>query len=1337
MLMNKYIDKKQNIYFIGIGGCGMSSLALIFKKLNYKISGSDILTSKFTNLLKQNNIIVYKNHHKNNLKNIDLIVRSTAINDNNIEILEGKRLNIPIFHRSDALNYIISLHKNSIGILGTHGKGTITGCIIKCLLDNNYNVNYSIGGILIDYKNNYCIKNKKDYFITEVDESDGSFQKLKLDFILINNLSNDHMDYYKNFNNLVNTFANYINENNFKKIFLNLSDVGCCRLLNLIKNKNNVLSYGYSKNYKYYGKFIKLKKTYKISEKFSEFSYMNTILKTKLSAKFNINNLIGSLALCNYIGCDTKSLKIPIKKYSGVEDRFTTKFKDTNSYTKVYAHHPTEIKLIIDSFKNKENYKIIAIYEPFGSKKFFDDTEKELINCFKNSDEMIMLDYKNIKYKNNINIVEIFNKIIHKNKIMIPEYFKVYNYLNKFKSKTAFIFFGVPNKFNEYSILNMADDLLNNKFKSKIRNISDLIENLNVNTYGNNNKIISHLSDNSKNIKENSLFFGIKGKKFDGNNYIDEVISKGCKCIVSEIDPTRNDVSWIKTNNIRKTMSIISSRFYGNYKFKIIGVTGTNGKTSTCFITYTNLYKNGYNTLYIGSLGVYYNGKKIKSLIGRTTPNNLDIHKIFNDYLLADFVVMEVTSHALELYRVYDIKFEVVLLTNITQDHLDFHGSIENYTKAKLKIFKLNSKFKIINKKYKSLISENIKLFGDNYDSVLNTINGLELDVFYKNKIVKLKTPYYGDCYKENLLAFVSIIDCLNININKFYFPKIYGRMEKIANNPTVIVDFAHTPDAIENMIKSIKSVLNNKIAVIFGCGGDRDKNKRKLMGDIVRKYADKIYITSDNPRTEDPEEICKQIGNNYIVDREKAIMKSFELSKDWIILILGKGDEEYQIFKKKYYYSDVQIYNKIKTFYKKNILILGYGKSGKSVEKKIKKFNCNIDIYDDMKNKKQININDYDFIIVSPGIKPNHRYLKNKIVKYSEFEIGYKLHSNCKWVGITGTNGKSTTVSLLGMIYDNVVGNIGIPVSSLPDKIEYNDTIITEVSSFQLKYIDKFRPNICAILNITTDHMDYHNDFEDYKNTKMKISMNQKDTDFLLLPYDFKYIKDVKGLSKIIFFGKKIINKNCVYEENNNIILILDNIEKIIFKITNNKLIGYFNKLNIIVAGTIAYLDGKNSTIIEDAIEKFIPLEHRLEHFMNYNKIKFINNSVSTNYASCISSIQIYENPIILILGGLTKNNNPFVEIFKFVKKKSNIKKIICYGDAVNEIREINKKFNYDFLITFSNLEETINYTKEIAIDNDIILFSPACSSFDQYKSYKFRGNHFKNYCQEVFTNN
>ena len=283
--------KKDNIkiFLIGIGGCGMSSIARMLRYEGYDVSGSDLCFSKMVKILNKEGINVFNQHNRDNIKGMSFVVFSSAIDDSNVELLEAKKLKIPIFHRTEILNYFVSMHKFRIGVMGTHGKGTVTGSIINCLESNLLDVNFFVGGILVNKKTNYSVKNKKEYFVVEIDESDGKFVNINLNYLLINNLSIDHMDYFGNFDNLLNKILDYINNSNLKKLYLNLSDSGCKKLYDLIDDKTNIITFGFLDNFDYNGKILSLRKPYYKGE-FSNFEFMGYKFKTPLSAGFNINN---------------------------------------------------------------------------------------------------------------------------------------------------------------------------------------------------------------------------------------------------------------------------------------------------------------------------------------------------------------------------------------------------------------------------------------------------------------------------------------------------------------------------------------------------------------------------------------------------------------------------------------------------------------------------------------------------------------------------------------------------------------------------------------------------------------------------------------------------------------------------------------------------------------------------------------------------------------------------------------------------------------------------------------------------------------------------------------
>jgi len=326
---------------------------------------------------------------------------------------------------------------------------------------------------------------------------------------------------------------------------------------------------------------------------------------------------------------------------------------------------------------------------------------------------------------------------------------------------------------------------------------------------------------------------------------------------------------------------------------KFIGITGTNGKTTTAFLIGYILDKLGFSVGIQGTEGFYLNNKKVEPKTLTTPPILTTIDRLYK--YKPQFFIMEVSSHAIIQNRIDGIKFDLKIFTNLSQDHLDYHKNMQEYQKAKEMFFKDNT-LKIINKNYNLNINKNNSYF------------------YPLNK--KFETKLKGDFNQENFQsAILGVSKLLNISIDKIAniakdFSGIAGRMEEVA--PKIIIDFAHTPDGMQKVLESIK---DEKI-VVFGAGGDRDKSKRKLMGQIADKYSKYIILTNDNPRCENELEIINDIKQGIkntpyevILDREKAIKKAIELQKNEYILLLGKGDEKYiQKCKEKIPFSEKEI---------------------------------------------------------------------------------------------------------------------------------------------------------------------------------------------------------------------------------------------------------------------------------------------------------------------------------------------------------------------------------------------------------------------------------------------
>ena len=441
----------------------------------------------------------------------------------------------------------------------------------------------------------------------------------------------------------------------------------------------------------------------------------------------------------------------------------------------------------------------------------------------------------------------------------------------------------------------------------------------------------------SREIKENDIFVALEGSVADGHDYIKNAYENGAKCIiVSREIPLEFPVTYILVENLRKKLAIISSNFYGwpQNKLKIIGFTGTNGKTSSTYFLENIL--GAEKVARIGTIEYKIGADIVEA--NNTTPESLDIVKFCKKAVEKnmEYLIMEVSSHALEIGRVDMLTFDAAIFTNLTQDHLDFHQNIENYFNAKRKLFfMLREKNKCvlnIDDKYGKVLydefggfSYGINYKSDIYGQILNIeSNGQEVEINIDNNSYKLKINLLGKFNLYNILGVIGAAKILNINnetiINKVKSLKgAPGRYELVncPSNFSVIVDYSHTEDSLENILISLNEIKKARIITVFGCGGDRDRIKRPKMGKVAEDLSDIAIVTSDNPRTEVPEDIIEEIvvglsKDNHLVisDREEAIIKAVELAQAGdIILIAGKGHETYQVIgRTKYHFDDKEI---------------------------------------------------------------------------------------------------------------------------------------------------------------------------------------------------------------------------------------------------------------------------------------------------------------------------------------------------------------------------------------------------------------------------------------------
>ncbi|MGV1060492.1 UDP-N-acetylmuramoyl-L-alanyl-D-glutamate--2,6-diaminopimelate ligase [Clostridium perfringens] len=449
---------------------------------------------------------------------------------------------------------------------------------------------------------------------------------------------------------------------------------------------------------------------------------------------------------------------------------------------------------------------------------------------------------------------------------------------------------------------------------------------------GNEESKVQNIRYDNRKIEQGDAFVCVKGFKVDGHSFIGDAIKKGARVlIVQEEVSVQEDITIIKVKDTRKALAIMSSNYFGNpkNKLKIIGITGTNGKTTSAFIIKSILEKAGFMTGLIGTIANYIGNKKVDAV--RTTPESYELHELFKNMVDAgvEYCVMEVSSHSLELDRVYGIQFEEGIFTNLTRDHLDFHKTFENYYNAKFKLFE-RSNHSIINldDPYGANIVKDIE-----EREVKTRISTFSIEKESDFKAFEIKSHSNGSEFKVNLEGIEEfsinipgeyniynslgcIICAYNLNIPMDKIKEglsdvvIPGRCELVAkekNLPySIIIDYAHTPDGLENILSTVKAFTKNRMISVFGCGGDRDKVKRPQMGKIGCELSDIAIITSDNPRSEEPMDIINDIVkplnyDNFVIEvnRKEAIRKAMNMALEGdVIVIAGKGHETYQILK-------------------------------------------------------------------------------------------------------------------------------------------------------------------------------------------------------------------------------------------------------------------------------------------------------------------------------------------------------------------------------------------------------------------------------------------------------
>ncbi len=433
------LGQKEIIHFIGIGGIGMSGLAQIMNNMGFKIQGSDQLKNKNTYSCIKSGIKVFTGHTQKNVKNATIIVRSSAIKNNNAEIVYARSKKIPIYSRAEVLADVVSLKKNII-ITGSHGKTTTTSLISKILSDQKLDPTIINGGVINSLNSNASL-GKGEWAILEADESDGSFLKLPINYSIVTNIDNEHLDFYKNYKNLENSFKRFIEKTPpTGKAIICLDNKNIKNILNKIKNKN-ILTYGENKNSDFKISNIRYKIGYSVFDlNYRDIKKRNNKIRNiqlKLLGKHNVLNAAAATTLCTILGVNKNIIKKSLKRFSGVQRRMTKIFsKNKNDFYDDYAHHPTEITSILEGVKNiYKNRKIISIFEPHRYSRVL-SLKKEFAKSFKMSDQVLLCpiyaagEKKSSKY-NLFKFAKLIAKLSKTEVIVIKKYNEIEKYLNK------------------------------------------------------------------------------------------------------------------------------------------------------------------------------------------------------------------------------------------------------------------------------------------------------------------------------------------------------------------------------------------------------------------------------------------------------------------------------------------------------------------------------------------------------------------------------------------------------------------------------------------------------------------------------------------------------------------------------------------------------------------------------------------------------------------------------------------------------------------------------------------------------------------------------------------
>jgi UDP-N-acetylmuramoyl-L-alanyl-D-glutamate--2,6-diaminopimelate ligase len=890
---------------------------------------------------------------------------------------------------------------------------------------------------------------------------------------------------------------------------------------------------------------------------------------------------------------------------------------------------------------------------------------------------------------------------------------------------------------------------------------------------------IQGITDDSRQVKAGDLFLAVRGETVDGRDYLQDAIRKGALAAVCEAPaPVLTEIPVIPLEELSSRAGVLASRFYGepSEQMTIVAVTGTNGKTSFTHLLASALRSRHIDCGLVGTMG-YGRPGSLKDP-GLTTPPAVDLQRRLKDLLVqgCEVTVLEASSHGIVQHRLAGCQVDIAVLTNITHDHLDYHKTMEAYRSAKEQLFHLPGlRSAVVNRDDEFAPQLISRLPGSvecidfsmqpgksvgtkvSLEAVVMHERGMRLSIKCLEEVVKADLPLFGSFNVQNILAVAATLVAMgwagsDIEQALGALEPVAGRMEVLsrAGKPTFVIDYAHTPDALEKVLAAIREHYPDRnVNCVFGCGGDRDKMKRPIMGRIASLGADHVIVTSDNPRSEDPRQIIREITagieGEYTIetDREAAIRQALSSSDEQdVILLAGKGHENYQeLAGGRIPFSDIEV---VRTALGIEDAIVGIGATGLSYARYLKRAGRNFVVYDDkppdssiaelrditaeaveIRPLRELQADKLMRVYLSPGVplaQENIRRVREAGVPVLGDVAMFGELARAPVVAITGTNGKSTVAHLVHALLadqkDKVVlaGNVGTPV--LDVLADDTDIYVLEASSYQLELADQLAAEVAVVLNLSPDHLDRYPDLETYYQTKLALYDHCQSA-----VINRNLAVEVKcDTQRIATFGTDGGDKEgdfgLVQRDGE---FLLTNGSRELISAGELPLSGVHNLENILAALAIGWLLELDMAQMLKTLAEFKGLAHRGELVAELDGIRFVNDSKATNPGAMVSAVKGARGALHLIAGGDAKGLD-FVAGVKSIS--SYISSLALIGanrsEMVQSLAELDVK-------DCASMDEAVRYLAAKARDGDTVLLSPGCASLDQYENYMARGEAFR----------